>query len=333
MKFSIITPIYNAEKYLERSINSILNQSYQKWELILVNDGSSDGSEFICKKYQKLDTRIKYLYQENKGPFSARIAGIKLGTGDYFMFLDSDDYYDNDALYKLANALDSNKTDILVYNHKIVDSNDDIIKINEHIYKGNIQINKDRVLKDFLLTNKLNSLCTKVIKRDLILEIEENFKNIHKIIQSEDFLFLVPIMLKSKSIHFLDLPIYNYRLNVKGTTHNFSLKNLQDTIYVNELTEKILLQNDQSYVEYIYKNRGIRSLGLYLRYTALNKTSKKQKLDILTMITNSELFQKSSIYVKGKNKIAYNLLKNKNIIILNILTSFNKFRIRKQLAK
>ena len=97
-KVSIIVPIYNTERYLDACIRSVLNQTYTNWELILVNDGSNDGSGRICQTYSTLDKRIIYILQDNFGVSAARNAGIINSTGDYFAFLDSDDELESNAI-------------------------------------------------------------------------------------------------------------------------------------------------------------------------------------------------------------------------------------------
>jgi len=95
---SIVTPVYNVEKFIEDTIQSVLKQTEKNWELILVDDGSTDDSALICKKYASLDKRIKYFYKENGGQASARNLGIKKSQGEYITFLDSDDLYFEDKI-------------------------------------------------------------------------------------------------------------------------------------------------------------------------------------------------------------------------------------------
>ena len=109
---SVIVPVYNAEKYLKECIRSILNQTIQNLELILVNDGSTDGSGYICDEYINKDNRIKVIHKENGGVSSARNMGISEATGEYFTFVDSDDYLEPNALEILYN-------DIIIYNADI----------------------------------------------------------------------------------------------------------------------------------------------------------------------------------------------------------------------
>ena len=104
-KVSIIIPVYNTEKYLEKCLDSIINQEYRNLEIIIVNDGSTDNSMNIIKKYQKLDSRIKVFEQSNKGTGSARNKGLDNATGDYISFVDSDDYVSPLFIKKLVEAI------------------------------------------------------------------------------------------------------------------------------------------------------------------------------------------------------------------------------------
>src|SRR5690606_39722826 len=97
-KVSIIVPIFNVEKYLKRCIDSLINQSYKKIEIILINDGSEDNSATICKQYAATYQQIVYIEQENQGLSGARNTGIKNSTGEYILFVDSDDYIELDAV-------------------------------------------------------------------------------------------------------------------------------------------------------------------------------------------------------------------------------------------
>ena len=95
--FSIITPVYNCRRYIRKCIESVVNQTYQSWELILVDDGSTDSSGEICDSYC-YDSRIKVIHQNNKGELESRINGIAIAEGVYILGLDADDYYDKRCL-------------------------------------------------------------------------------------------------------------------------------------------------------------------------------------------------------------------------------------------
>lgn len=114
---SIIVPVYNAEKYLKRCIESVRNQTYQAWEMILINDGSVDDSGKICSKYSENDERIRVIHSRNGGASVARNKGLDIAGGEYITFLDSDDYWiDENSLQKLVERLEQSNADVLSFN-------------------------------------------------------------------------------------------------------------------------------------------------------------------------------------------------------------------------
>ena len=112
-KVSVIVPVYNAEKYLEKCVNSIVNQTYKNLEIILINDGSKDNSLALCKKFNA-DARVVVIDQENRGAAGARNSGISVATGDYISFVDADDWVENSFIEKLVNLIQSTDSDISI---------------------------------------------------------------------------------------------------------------------------------------------------------------------------------------------------------------------------
>ena len=102
MIISVVIPVYNAERYLQRCISSVQSQTYSNWEMVLVDDGSKDNSLKICQENAAIDNRIKVVHQSNKGPGEARNVGIAATTGDYVVFVDADDYIDKDYFQLLS---------------------------------------------------------------------------------------------------------------------------------------------------------------------------------------------------------------------------------------
>ena len=117
MKFSIIVPIYNVEKYLPQCIDSILNQDYKDFELILVNDGSPDDSLSVCRQYAEKDKRVRIINKPNGGSTSSRKAGAKIAKGEYVICVDSDDYVEQGYFSCVARSLDEFNPDIVVLSH------------------------------------------------------------------------------------------------------------------------------------------------------------------------------------------------------------------------
>ena len=117
MFFSVIVPVYNVEKYLSECVDSILSQTFTNFELILVNDGSKDGSGAICDAYAQKDGRVKVIHKENGGQSSARNCGVEVATGKYAIFIDSDDFFVTNTFFaELKDKLDDD-TDVVVFRY------------------------------------------------------------------------------------------------------------------------------------------------------------------------------------------------------------------------
>ena len=142
---SIVIPIYNAEKYLEECLNSIKNQTYKNFEVIMVNDGSKDDSETICKRFSEDDTRFRYFLKVNGGASSARNFGLDHVTGDFITFIDADDWVDENHLEVLINNIKENNSDMAVSSIKKFD--------NVSSFEFRVYSNQEKYLLNY---NKLN---------------------------------------------------------------------------------------------------------------------------------------------------------------------------------
>lgn len=139
-KVSIIMPVYNSEKYLTQTIESILAQTYENFELILVDDGSSDKSGKICDEFGQKDNRIKVIHKENGGICDARNSGLDAATGQYIMFSDNDDTMEKNAIYDNINIMIENKADIVKFGRKAIYIDDNNIELKTDIRKFEFEI-------------------------------------------------------------------------------------------------------------------------------------------------------------------------------------------------
>lgn len=187
-KISVIIPIYNSSQTLERTINSVINQTYKNLEIILVNDGSTDDSIKICKKYAEKDNRIIILNQENKGVGEARNHGIDVSTGDFISFVDSDDTMDENLYKELIATQIVTNADIVESGAKVVLGKDNEIFPYEKNDKIIIYENHD-YMKNYLNFSLNVSVWGKIYKRELIGDIRFPNLNIN-----EDFVFLWEIV-------------------------------------------------------------------------------------------------------------------------------------------
>lgn len=146
---TIVLPIYNVEKYLNRCINSIVNQTYKNLEIILVDDGSPDKCPEMCDEWEKKDTRIKVIHKQNEGLGMARNTGIENATGDYICFFDSDDYLELTAIEKLYKLAEKTDPDIVTYGYsKVNDSGNIYEKSIPNVKK--ITYEKKEIMEEFL---------------------------------------------------------------------------------------------------------------------------------------------------------------------------------------
>ena len=185
-KLSIIMPVYNTEKYLPRSIQSIINQTFKDWELILVNDGSKDNSLEVCKEYEKKDTRIKVIDKENGGAGSARNAGLEAAKGEYIAFPDSDDWLENTTYEICINELCKSNVDLLLFGEITTvynDKNDTIEKEIKDFIEAHECKNKEDCRKlwcDIILKYHMNAPWNKIYKKSIIEQNNIRFPNLRR---------------------------------------------------------------------------------------------------------------------------------------------------------
>lgn len=165
-KISVIVPIYNVEKYLIKCIESILHQTYSGLEIILVNDGSTDGCGKICDEYKEKDSRIQVIHQKNAGLSEARNAGIDMATGDYVVCIDSDDYVDIDMFEYCVKGLESADADIVVCGTKI-EFEDGTTKVKNNKSKE-ILSTREALIKLNSFSSFDMSVCNKIFKKEIV---------------------------------------------------------------------------------------------------------------------------------------------------------------------
>lgn len=239
-KISIIVPIYNAYKYLDRCINSLVNQTYKNIEIILLNDGSRDDSIKIINKYASEDKRIIVVDKENTGVSDTRNIGIKKATGKYICFCDADDMYDKDYIKIMYETIKQKNVDMVRCNYKIIDSN------NKFISKGNLE-NISNKYNNKGIKDKIIPLCLNgnmpcftyllMIKKE---KIDTYFKT--DIAMMEDVVFYIELLLSVDSLYVVDDSLYTIMYNEKGATNNIKnyKRNILNIVSVNSYIRDIL---------------------------------------------------------------------------------------------
>ncbi len=219
MLISIIVPVYNVKNYLKKCLDSLVNQTYKNLEIIVVNDGSDDGSEEICNEYARKYDFIQVIEKENGGLSDARNCGIRAATGEYIGFVDSDDWIENDMYQSLIEVIIKYNADIAMCGRYIVQGNSVLSLYTSEkirVYKGN------EALKQLLLGKELDSsVCDKLFHKSLIKDIEFPIGKIH-----EDIFTTHKIVNKCKKMVHIGSPKYYY-YNRKGsiTKSQFSKRN------------------------------------------------------------------------------------------------------------
>ena len=230
-KLSVLIPVYNVEKYIEKAMQSVLEQTYSNFELILLDDGSTDESLSIIEKYAQNDNRIKYRTRENKGLLETRIDLINMATGNYTMFLDADDWLDKETLEKMYKRIKKNSCDVVRCN-KVKE----IVQENRKIYMPHFNIDEEvvkfeefseKVYPYFINTYICNSVVAQLIKTQYLKEIDINLK----ISMAEDLNFNLDLYSKIKSISFMEDYFYHYRYNDESiTTSNVNLAGIEKKV-------------------------------------------------------------------------------------------------------
>ena len=219
---SIIIPVYNVEKYLAECIESVLRQTYQNIEILLIADGSPDNSGKICDKYAKKDSRVRVIHKQNGGVSSARNVGLEQANGEYITFVDGDDFIAKSYIEELYKTLENANADLSFckYDHYNGLGFEEI----KEGFPTNLVVDKnDQSFIDFFcrfFTNKNNfcgSSCRVLYKKSVLqdLSFNENVKI------SEDLLFLLQAIFNAKKLVFLDKALYHYRVAQGSACHSY----------------------------------------------------------------------------------------------------------------
>lgn len=227
LKISVIIPVYKVETYLHQCVDSVLSQTYENIEVILVDDGSPDSCPEICDQYANADARVKVIHQKNGGLSAARNAGVQCASGNYLAFLDSDDFWnDRTALERLVCRLQITNADVLNYSYvKYDESGVEITKQfdNEAAMPTGLKNIQEQLAYLSEHSLYIASACNKLVKKNLVLALPfEEGKT------SEDIEWCARLMMNASSFDFVCENFYFYRQRGDSITHSFSKKSCFD---------------------------------------------------------------------------------------------------------
>lgn len=247
-KITIIVPVYNVERYLQQCIESLINQSYENLEIILVNDGSTDASGEICDKYSSVDNRVKVIHKKNEGVSIARNTGLKEASGEYIAFVDGDDFLDKDIYFKLFQIINNSKYDLVMCRFYKSFSNRNNVIENEPLKEG--EYKKEEIFKKLILPMIGNSF--KNTGKELIMGavwrclykkeiIEKNRIEFPIIKIAEDMLFHLNYLGYCNCVYILEEALYFYRFNEMSATRKY-ITSLWETLQTQiNMVRKILI--------------------------------------------------------------------------------------------
>lgn len=307
MKISIVVPVYNAEKYLIECIESVLNQTSDNWELILVDDGSTDKSGEICDSFSKqYPERIFTFHKENEGEFMARQYGIGMCSGEYIGFLDADDLLDKEFVEIISKSIDK-KIDIVCFNFARFHEGgfSEYSNIKKETFKNDSEM---KALHKKIVSGEITgSMWSKVFKGELLKNTPIDIAIVSKKKFGPDAFHSFTMMFSAKSVEFIDEVLYYYRENPSGASVGYDKRGLDyfNIKYIFELIEKFLSErypDDEHLFEKLYAHNFNNAVNHMLKYYR-NANSKERKKEIIQYDWGSYLLDKTSYFIENNKYV------------------------------
>lgn len=301
MIISVIIPVYNAEKYIEQCLDSIINQTYKELEIICIDDGSTDQSLSIIETYAKKDSRIICLHKENEGVSLARNLGLDKAKGEYVIFVDGDDWIDEDTCELAIREMKEN-VDLVMWSY-VRERNGDSQK--KHIFDQDIYFIDSEVQeklhrrmigivgKELANPENADALCTvwgKLYRRQIIETNQLQFFDIRKIGTYEDGLFNLKYLKYVRNASFLNQYLYHYRRDNVGSVTTAYNDNLhQQTKYLFKLMDGYIQDNhlDDTYCIALKNRISLSLIPLGINVMAMSSGAKEKLKEIKKIITES----------------------------------------------
>lgn len=300
--FYLCIPVYNCRDYLSIALNNIISQTYKEFCVVLVDDGSTDGSSDICESFSAIDSRIEVIHQENKGPLEARLTAINYiktfkqnKANDYVLFLDSDDILLKSALSEINDILSQNRYDVVIYNYAVF-SDKRITSASTFLNNANCEVNKLFILESIANNEVVGlQLWNKVFRFDVVKELE-SLHMFSGVRENEDGLQLLEIIRNSSTFYLLERILYFYRVNLKSISHSNKLEDYVKyrCIYwenvSNFLQNECMLLNldyDRNQIKKSFLSSTTFQILLLLNRIRLSPNSVSDKIDLVKdLLTN-----------------------------------------------
>ena len=316
MKVSVIIPVYNVEQYIEKCLDSLVNQTLKDIEIIVVNDGSPDNSQKIIDKYvKKYPKKVKSYIKENGGQGSARNYGLEKATGEYIGYVDSDDYVEVDMFEKLYNKAKKTKSDITICGTYVEYPDKTITELED------LKHNDSRLNAYF---GKM-AVWNKIYKRELLVDNKMKFRSK---LWYEDFDFSYKVISYAKKITYLNEPYYHYLIRPGSTMNNSNIhRNLEILKAFDEIRKEKENKDVQEYlaIEHIYISTTVRVIN-----ADCDKKEKRKVINEIHEYINKYYKEyKNNQYIKFMNKrrkLIYRLI---NLKLYNLI--YIMFKIKRSI--
>ncbi len=291
VSISVIVPVYNVEETLERCLESILSQNFKDYEIILVNDGSTDNSGSICDQYAKKHQFIRVIHKENEGLGPTRNAGVKLAKGKYVYHCDSDDWLSPNLLQDCYTAAESNDANIVVFGYTIYTEENELkqyqtIKAPQGFYETKTEA-REFFIEQFSNSFVVQSACNRLIKRDFLINNDIWFKPFRR---CQDVIFSLDLFGKASRVFCIDKSYYNYIITpgiYKGRSYDEMLSIYIDVYeYIKKSLQEwdIWNKENQDAISSLYTAH----IANYVSFYAIHK-SKHPFKDIKTFLGNKKV--------------------------------------------
>lgn len=326
---SVIVPVYNVEKYLEKCVNSIINQTYKNLELILVDDGSKDNSSKICDELAKKDKRIIVIHQENQGVSSARNTGLDICKGSFVTFIDSDDYIEKEYLSIMIEKLYKNNADLVICGYNQIMS----LNIEKHTVGFDTEISQKDFTKGLLTQKGYGMNACKLYKREII----GNIRFDKELTVGEDTYFILNISKNLKKCLCITEILYNYNVNSESIVRKYNKNYLDNYMKSSKKIKEFVINNfDNTELNKLTNNYIIFTLTLVIINYCCNKERNqgkifKQAKEIRSICSIKEYKEAlKNISIKDFSKlrqVMILLIKMKMFILVSIMGSLRQKQI------
>lgn len=338
MKISVIVPVYNVEQYLEQCLNSIIEQTYRDLEIIIVNDGSTDGSAKICDEFGRKDIRIRVVHQINGGVSSARNIGITLATGDYITFVDSDDWLEKEMYEKMIAATYSNVNPNVIMCDFINEKKNSTENITANIHCGRYDKKEiiDELYPTLLVTEDLGrvpivSVWSCFFKKEILHNYNIFFDVSLK--YAEDYLFMAEVILHSDSFYYLKGNyLYHYRQYEQSRSKEYQPEWWDNLLSLNiKLKELVSSNKDYDFSRQVKLQLIHSALFLSSAIFQNDKMKKKEKTYFLSTLFNHPALESAFFNLNFKKQplglmIVLYLLKHKMAIGYLVIRNLMKIK-------